>query len=683
MSQLSLKYTIALVSDIGRRATEEAKVLEKAHETMRKATEKTTGAVKALEKEVVISKGNIVDLQSAITGATNKFNDLDRAMSRIGGNVGSRQQITFLNALKGRIDQATNSAAKLREGLNKAGRERLDIADVAAAGYGAKKVVTPFIKSYSSLEDAETGLKIAMMTKGGKVGGDYEAIKKIAVEQGNKLPGSTKDMTQAATELISLGITPEAVKNGGLVAATNLGVVLGIPQTQAAETTAKLREAYSLKDDELPAMADTVQRNRYAGGINPEELLMAAKYEAPIINALGMGGLKGMSDVLTVQGMANQKGMNGGEFGTNFAEMLTRLATGPLMVEEAKKGMKAEARDRMDALGIKFNFFDDKGKVKTLDGSAVKGIFSELEKFNLIKNKDGSADDKTRLEVAKALFGSEGGRPALIMAQAGLKGFEAARSRVVDQASLDERINTKLETFASKLESLGGTIENVMAHMGAQLGRAAKPVMDGANGVLGGGIDEFMQAHPTAGTVGIAGGAIGAALAALKSKALLFRLLGLGGGAAEGGAAAAAAGGISLGAAGAGAAGIFAGSQLWRVWDAFGQLSDAKNRDGVKLSPYALGRLSAMQQGQSDMTLRSAGIHGISPGMDFLTLTAPGVLPEQLTPGKNTEIKVGEGTLAIDVRVTDERISATPSVMRPLSLVRINPGATNPGGFKP
>jgi len=680
MSQLSLKYTITLVSDIGRRATEEAKVLEKAHETMRQATDKTTGAVKALEKEVVISKRNIGDLQGAITGVTSKFNDLDRAMTRIGGNVGSRQQITFFNALKAKVEQATHSVSKLHEGLAKVGQQRLDVADMAAAGYGAKRVVIPFIKSYSSLEDAETGLKIAMMTKGGKVGGDYEAIKKIAVEQGNKLPGSTKDMTQAATELISLGITPEAVKNGGLVASTNLGVVLGIPQTQAAETTAKLREAYSLKDDELPAMADTVQRNRYAGGMKPEELLMAAKYEAPIINALGMGGLKGMSDVLTVQGMANQKGMNGGEFGTNFAEMLTRLATGPLMVEEAKRGMKAEARDRLDELGIKFNFFDDKGKVKTLDGSAVKGIFAELEKFNLIKNKDGSSDDKSRLEVAKALFGSEGGRPALIMAQAGLKGFETARARVDDQASLDERINIKLETFVSKLESLGGTIENVMAHMGAQLGGAAKPLMDGTNSALGGGIDEFMQAHPTAGTVGIAGGALGAALLAMKSKALLFRLLGMGGSAAEGGAAAA--GGLSLGAAGAGAAGLFAGYELWQLGGAIGQLSDAKNREGVKLSPYAQARLSALQQGQTDGAMRASGISGgLSPGMDFLTLTAPGALPAQLSPGQNTEIKVGEGTLAIDVRVTDERVSATPTVMRPLSLIRINPGNTNPGGF--
>jgi len=88
----------------------------------------------------------------------------------------------------------------------------------------------------------------------------------------------------------------------------------------------------------------------------------------------------------------------------------------------------------------------------------------------------------------------------------------------------------------------------------------------------------------------------------------------------------------------------------------------------------------------TSVVMRSAGLNpafGGVPGLDMLTLTAPGAMPTQLAAGRMTEVKVGEGTLAIDVRVTDERVSATPSVMRPLSLVRINPGNTNPGGFKP
>ena len=671
MRELKLKYTIVLVSNISQRAAEEAKALERAQQMMRGAVEGTSGSMRALGREITRSRGNIGELQGAITGATSRFVLMDRALNQMGGNVGTRRQITYLNTLRDRAEQAAASVGRLRDRMGEVGKKKIDIADVATTAYTVTKVVTPFLKNFATLESAESDLKISMMTKGGKVDGNYEAIKKIAVEQGNKLPGTIRDMTEAATELISLGITPESVRNGGLVASTNLGVVLGMDQKQTAMTVAKLSHAYNLKDDELPQMADQVQRNRGAGGIKPEELLMAAKYEGPMLNMLGMGGLKGMSEVLTLQGIANRNGMNGSEFGTNFSEMLTRLATGPLMMAEAKRGIKADARDRLEKLGIKFDFFDKNGQLKRKNGSTVEAMMTELQKFNQIKNKDGTSDDKTKLIVAKALFGSEGARPALILAQAGLAGYEAARARVENQASLDERIAEKMNEFAVKLEALSSTIENVTAHMGKQLGDASKPVMDKANDTMGGKVDEFFQANPTAGTVGIAGGAVGATLLALKAKGLL--LGGRGAGAAVGG-------GVSLAGVGAGAAALFAAYELWQLGSAFTELYDAKNRKGVKLSPYAQARLTAPPEAPGDW--RSKG---------FVDPRIPGIdgPPDLLTPigggARNERLEVGDGKLDINIMLTQQPLgdwtaTARQSVTQQPSLLKINAGATYPGG---
>lgn len=67
---------------------------------------------------------------------------------------------------------------------------------------------------------------------------------------------------------------------------------------------------------------------------------------------------------------------------------------------------------------------------------------------------------------------------------------------------------------------------------------------------------------------------------------------------------------------------------------------------------------------------------------DFMTLSAPGTAATELPAGRSTEIKVGEGTLAINVTVTDDRTNATTNVLKPLALVRIDAGSTNPGGMK-
>ncbi|TAM37835.1 MAG: phage tail tape measure protein [Burkholderiaceae bacterium] len=407
----------------------------------------------------------------------------------------------------------------------------------------AQRTISAPVKAFANLEEANTALKVTMMTKGGKISSNYGEIQKIAVDLGNKLPGSTRDFVTAANELLSLGVNEKAVVNGGLTAAAHLGVVLHMPQQQSAETVAKMREAYNLKDEELPGMADEIQRNRFAFGIQPSDLLLAAKYSAPTLNTLGLNGKNSMSEILTLQGMANLKGMDGSQFGTNFDMMLQRLAKGPLMLEQAKRGMKAEARDVMDKAGIKFDFYDSKGKLKTEDGSAVKGMLRELEKLELIRQKFG---DKAAMEVAGGVFGQEAARPAQILAQYGVKGYEAARERVTNQATLEERTTESLTTLNAKVEAVSGSFENLQANMGKQLGDGAKPGLVRLNDFLGDATD-FAEKHPAAGTATVLGAGAGAGWGAWKaSGAIWSKLTGAGGAAAAGAAAESAAAGGGL-----------------------------------------------------------------------------------------------------------------------------------------
>lgn len=66
----------------------------------------------------------------------------------------------------------------------------------------------------------------------------------------------------------------------------------------------------------------------------------------------------------------------------------------------------------------------------------------------------------------------------------------------------------------------------------------------------------------------------------------------------------------------------------------------------------------------------------------LLSLTAPVSVDSGASRAASGKLEIGEGRLGIDVRVTDERVTATPSVLQQPSLIRINPGATNPGGLR-
>ena len=98
---------------------------------------------------------------------------------------------------------------------------------------------------------------------------------------------------------------------GGLEAAASLGVVMNMPAEAAAEMTAKLREAYKLSDSELPRMADSMQRAKFAFGVKPGDLLAANAYMAPMLNQLGISGIENVDKINAIQGMAAQVGLEG------------------------------------------------------------------------------------------------------------------------------------------------------------------------------------------------------------------------------------------------------------------------------------------------------------------------------------------------------------------------------------
>ncbi len=488
------------------RATEEQGARLHALRNQAAAADKT---VEELTKKFKDARAKSEGMNESVVRQTDKLQRLRQKLDESGISTRNlaehRRRITqAMRDEQATVDRLTARYEKLKAAQNAHQQARADLNSRwgdAMAAYGTARALGVPVGAFIRQDDALNALQVAMMDKNGQVDGSYEAIKRQAIELGNLLPGTTADFVGTARALMEQGVAMESVLGGGLKAASYLSVVLRMPTEEAGEMAAKLREAYKLSDDELTKMADSMQRAKFAFGMKPSDLMAASAYQAPMLNQLGISGIDNTNKMLAIQGMAAQVGLEGSSFGTNFSMMLSRLAKGPQMIEDATKGMKGHAKGVMEEAGIVFDFFDKKGNFAGIDH-----MVKELEKLKAIKDKLG---DKAAMEVAEAMFGAEAGRPAMILAEQGMAGFRAAQERMAQQASLQQRIERTTQSSKNTLEALGGSLENLGAALAGPVVQALHPLINVLNDATG-WLTAFAESNPRA------------------TKALGFLVLGLG-----------------------------------------------------------------------------------------------------------------------------------------------------------
>nr|VFK45765.1 MAG: phage tail tape measure protein, TP901 family, core region [Candidatus Kentron sp. TC] len=406
-------------------------------------------------------------------------------------------------------DQSLTAIGRVGDGFSRLS-DRAERFGVGAmrAGLEAAGAATGVLYSYARLEDASVGLRSALLTNTGDVGEEFAGIEKRAISLGNILPGTTADFLGAATALKEQGVGLKTILTGGLDAASYLSVVLRLPADAAAEMTAKLRESYGLADDELTKMADLAQRAKFAFGMTPEDIKIAAGYSGATQNILGLTGLANARKLLALQGLGAGVSLEGSSWGTNFAMLLTRTAETSGRLAKNSKQMRA-LNAQLGEAGIHLSFFDDEGAFLGLDH-----MVAQLEKTNVLSQS-------AQLDVFKQLFGVEAGRAAAIIAKKGVAGYQDAIEKMEKQASLQQRIDLSLTTLGNTWEALTGTATNAVAAMGKPLAAFVKPYISRMNAFVGGPLMNFIEGHER-----LTGG-LGVSLLAFGLLALSLGALGM------------------------------------------------------------------------------------------------------------------------------------------------------------
>ncbi|RFU89057.1 phage tail tape measure protein [Citrobacter gillenii] len=446
------------------------------------ALEKQRLAVQRLEERQGKLQTKTAQVRAELYRAGISANDGASATARIARET--ERYNRQLSEQETRLRRAGEQQRKLtaaRETFNKTKTLRNEIAGTGA-GMLATGVATAMpllapVKAYSESEDAATQLAASMMGPGAKILPEFEQINRLALQLGDRLPGTTADFQNMMTMLRRQGMSATAILGGLGEATAYLGVQLKMPATEAAEFAAKLQDATGTAEKDMMGLMDVIQKGFYAG-VDPNNMLNGYAKISSAMSILKVKGLDAAKALAPLLVMADQTGMAGESAGNAYRKVFQA---------SMNRDKVTGANDDLKAAGynIKLNFSDGKGEFAGLDN-----LYKQLSKIK-------SLSTEMKLSTLKSIFGDDAETLQVlnIMIDKGIDGYREAGDKLQSQASLRERVDSQLKTLGNRWEAASGSFTNSLAAIGGTVAPQIKQLADWI-GSLANGLGEFVQKHP-------------------------------------------------------------------------------------------------------------------------------------------------------------------------------------------
>lgn len=350
-------------------------------------------------------------------------------------------------------------------------------AGMVATGVATAMPLLAPIKAYSESEDASAQLAASMMGPGAKILPEFEQINRLALQLGDRLPGTTADFQNMMTMLRRQGMSATAILGGLGEATAYLGVQLKMPATEAAEFAAKLQDATGTAEKDMMSLMDVIQKGFYAG-VDPNNMLNGyAKISSAmdIIKMKGVDAAKALAPLLVI---ADQSGMEGGSAGNAYRKVFQAT----LDVKNVS-GVNNELKEK--STGIHLDFTNGKGSF-----GGIENMYKQLAKIKKL-------DDVMKQSIVKDLFGDDGETRQVIekMISTGIEGYREVEAKLQAQASLRERVDSQLKTLGNRWEAASGSFTNSLAAIGGTVAPQIKQMADWL-GELANRLGGFVKKHP-------------------------------------------------------------------------------------------------------------------------------------------------------------------------------------------
>lgn len=353
-----------------------------------------------------------------------------------------QRELAELTARQKRLGEAR---ARMNAAQATAGRLASTGAGMLAAGAATGAALTVPVTEYAKAEDSATMLKGALMQAGAVVPPEFTKINALAMQLGDKLPGTTADFQDMMTMLVRQGIPAENILDGVGKASAYLAVQLKKSPAEAAEFAAKMQDATRTTSKDMLELMDVIQKS-YNLGVDDNNMLRGFVKLGPAMDTIKMKGLEGAKALAPLLVMADQAGQAGEVAGNAYRKIFQ-------MGMDAKKVAKANKALGKDQ---QLDFTNGKGEFGGIDN-----MFKQLEKIKKL-------DTQKQLAILKEIFGDDGDTLGALstLIEKGASGYAEVQAKMAKQASMQERVNAQLGTLKNLWEAATGTFSNTMVAFG-------------------------------------------------------------------------------------------------------------------------------------------------------------------------------------------------------------------------
>ncbi|OAV00233.1 MULTISPECIES: phage tail tape measure protein [Moraxella] len=434
--------------------------LEKEAKKLQNTVEKNTPMLKKMRQElnnVGLGGMKLSEAQAKVAADIKKtevaIESQQGTLNRINNAYGNHATAvakakTAQEKLEKQIEQTGKKIERQKAIIEKAqkareyGMEALRVAGSVAGSAGLA------VKAYADSQDAETTLRISMMSDDGTVAKEYKNIVKLAEKMGNRLPGTTADFKQMMAVLVQQGISFQSILDGVGESAGNLAVLLKMPFDQAAEFAAKLQDATKTTEKDMMSLMDTVQKMYYLGA-DSTNILGGFKNLSSSMSVIGKQGKEFVDTVAPLIVMADQAGMNGDSAGNAYRKIFQKMMDTDIFNEAFKNA----------GVNIKFDFTDGKGEF-----GGFEKMFAQLSQLKGI-------DTERRIQILSDAFGNDAevAQALNIMIEKGQAGYDEVVAKMARQADINQRVQAQLGTLRNLWDAAGGTATSLMARAGEAL----------------------------------------------------------------------------------------------------------------------------------------------------------------------------------------------------------------------
>lgn len=687
MRELRLKYVLEMVSNIGSKARTDQQALTLAQKEVQEALKRTTGEAGLLE----------------------------RALLRVGGVAGksAEAQAAYLSRLALRYQDLRKAAEGAANAMTKASQIG---SGVAAGAYAVDRITkTPMDYSLRLAHMANTAY--SDRDAAGRIQG--KRAMNSAITSALRTGGGTRDdAAEALDTLVASGVVPIDVAMRMLPSIMRSGTASGASAKGLSTIGLRAMQA-GVSVEQLPELFNMAMVAGQTGGFELKDMEKWLASGIASARGVGLTGMEGMRRLLASMQASVITAGTKDEAGNNVVNLLNKINSEDTAKDFAKQGINLR-KELMAGVAGGSNALDAFiGLVDRVTADVRKD--PQYATLSARLKKEGDTGQETATTIAlRELFQGTAVSKVVQDRQALMALIAELNNRAYVQRVMDAtRTNgTALDTSFAVIDAEVATSRqraiNEKDFAASDAFGAVAPAFKGAADAA---VDVSQRFPTLSATVVAATGALGVFTAALGASGLIGILTGRAGnaGGAVGMAATTAAGAVMSGLktpfavskAGAilrmgGAFGLpllGAGLEAWDIGRNDQLSAEQKRRGYVGAGVGAVGGWGGASAGAALGTALFpgvgtlvgavggglAGYYGSRGALNWLWGSDPqqGLANGQPLPPsqQQPEVKVGEGRLDVVVRVADDRVSATSSVAQPLSLVKINPGNTNPAGY--